>query len=305
MKKFQLLIFAITSFILLSFTTGDNIYDPALVEISTTTYNSDKFIMVSMKRDGGRIKAKYFAATDPNTNKTVPERFKKWTIGKNVITYSSGTYMTACDQYLSPKPVGLCIDNGIIVNKSLSNDLGGLVIVYPSKGGGGIVASRLKDGNLTVQTSSGSKIFDIKNNSFDRVQFIKWAEDNEATVFQAHLLAYKDKLDISICKTGTCLNPASRRFLAVCKDQNDQLVHTIVHCITETTLYDGSYKVYKFLKDFKDMKEVVYMINLDTGCQNVFSVYKSDGMKKSIKVSGNNDFFNIEQAVNLLVYYYE
>ena len=145
----------------------------------------------------------------------------------------------------------------------------------------------------------------LKNNSFDRVQFIKWAEDNEATVFQAHLLAYKDKLDISICKTGTCLNPASRRFLAVCKDQNDKLVHTIVHCITETTLYDGSYKVYNFLKDFKDMKEVIYMVNLDTGCQNVFSLYKPDGVEKSIKVVGGNYFYKIEQAVNLLVYYYE
>jgi hypothetical protein len=300
-KKFNLVIFTFTFLILLSF-TSDNNYDSSLVEISTTSFNSDKFIMVSMKRDGNRIKAKYFAATDPYTNKTVPERYKKWSIGKNVIAYSSGTYMTACEQYLSPKPVGLCIDNGIIVNKSLSNDLGGLVIVYAT---GGVVASRLKDGNLTVQTSNGNKTFDIKNNSFDRVQFIKWAEENEATVFQAHLLAYKDKLDISICKTGTCLNPASRRFLAVCKDQNDKLVHTIVHCITETTLYDGSYKVYNFLKDFKDMKEVVYMVNLDTGCQNVFSLYKPDGVEKSIKVVGNNYFYKIEQAVNLLVYYYE
>jgi hypothetical protein len=148
-------------------------------------------------------------------------------------------------------------------------------------------------------------LYAIKNNTFDRVQFIKWAEQNEATVFQAHLLVYKDKLDLTNCRTGSCLNKASRRFLAVCKDQNDKLVHIIIHCITETTLYDGTKKAYTFLKEFKDMKEVVFMVNLDTGCQNVFTLYKPDGSEKIIKVIGGNDFYRIEQAVNLLVYYYE
>lgn len=289
------------SFILLSF-TGDNSYDPSLVEISTTTYNSDKFIMVSMKRDGNHIKAKYFAATDPYSNKTVPQRYKTWSIGKNIVAYSSGTYMTACDQYLNPNPVGLCIDDGVIVNNNLSNDLGGLVIVQKT---GGIVTTRLKDGNLLLKTNSGDKIVDIKNNSFDKVFFKNWAKENEATVFQAHLLVYKDNLDLSNCRTGTCLNKASRRFLAACIDQNDKVIHTIVHCITETTLYDGTKKAFTFLKEFKDVKQVVFMVNLDTGCQNVFTLYKPDGSEKNIKSLGNWPFYDITQAVNLLVYYYE
>lgn len=301
-KKFQLLFFSVLTLVLLSFTSSDNIYDPSLVEISTTTYNTDKFIMVSMKRDGNRIKAKYFAATDPNTNKSIQTRYKEWSVGKNVIAYSSGTYMTACEQYLNPKPVGLCIDNGIIVNQNLSNDLGGLVIVYAT---GGVVATRLKDGDLSVQTNSGSKVFNIKNNSFHRVQFINWAKENEATVFQAHLLVYKDKLDLSNCTTGSCLNKASRRFLAVCKDQNDKIIHTIVHCSTETTLYDGAKKAFTFLKAFKDMKEVTFMINLDPGCQNVFTLFKADGTEKSIKDTPSSPFLNISNAANLLVYYYE
>ncbi|MFN8263737.1 MAG: hypothetical protein U0T07_09445 [Chitinophagales bacterium] len=301
-KKFQLLIFTVASLILLSFTIGDNNYDASLVEISTTTYNSDKFIMVNMKRDGNHIKAKYFAATDPYTNKNVTERFNSWSVGKNIVSYSSGTYMTACEPSNNPKPVGLCIDNGEIVNKSLTNDLGGLVIVYAT---GGVVATRLNDGNLTVQTNSGNKMYDIKNNTFDRVEFINWARDNEATVFQAHLLVYKNNLDMSRCKSGNCLKLASRRFLAVCKDQNDKVVHTIIHCTTETTLYDGAVKSFNFLKEFKDMKEIVFMINLDTGCQNVFKVKKSDGTEKIIKNTPNSPFLDVSAAVNLLVYYFE
>lgn len=112
-------------------------------------------------------------------------------------------------QYLNPKPVGLCIDNGEIVNKSLANDLGGLVIVYAT---GGIVTTRLSDGNLTMQTNSGNKVFDIKNSAFDRVQFINWAKEFEATVFQAHLLVYKDSLDIKECISGSCLRKVHEDF---------------------------------------------------------------------------------------------
>lgn len=285
---------------LLSF-TSDNDYD-SLIQISTTKYNTDKFIVLTMKRDGNRVKAKYFAATDPNNGQSVQQRYKSWSLGKRIICFSSGTYMNSCDQVDSPTPVGLCIDNGVIVNKNLQNDIGGLVIVRAT---GGIVTTRLSDGDLSIQGNFGSKTVDIKKNTFDKIQFIKWAEENEATVFQAHLLVYKDKLDINYCSSANCLKPASRRFLAAGKDQDGNLVHIIIHCTTETTLYQGAVKVFNFLKDFRDMKEVTYMVNLDTGCQNVFKLYKSDGTEKSINVVGQNYFYPIDQAVNLLVYYYE
>lgn len=93
-EKFNLIILTAFALISISF-KGDNYYDPSLVEISTTSF-SDKFIMVSMKREGNHIKAKFFAATDPYTNKTVSERYKSWSIGKSIIAFTSGTYMTAC-----------------------------------------------------------------------------------------------------------------------------------------------------------------------------------------------------------------
>jgi hypothetical protein len=272
-------------------------YDEELVEISTAIFKSERYHMVTMKREGNRIKAKYFAAKDPYSGKTVPERFKTWKTGRNVIAVSSGTYMTDCSPSMA-KPVGLCIDNGIIVNNNLEDKLGGLVIVYQT---GGIVATKIADGNLNIRLSNGaSKIIDIKN-QFDRRDFVRWAEEQEATVFQSHLLVYNDQLNSSPCKTSECQRRDKRRFLAVCKNEEGKLVHVIIHNPTESTLYEGSSKVFKFLKEFKDMEEVVYMINLDTGCQDVFDLYNSDGKKRQ-DVGG---YYIAEQAVNLLVYYYE
>lgn len=281
-----------------AFTKDIEDYDEDLVEVSTAIFNSDRFHMISMKRGSNRIKAKYFAATDPSNNKTVPERYNAWKKGKNIIAVSSGTYMTDCN-IVNAKPVGLCIDNGIIVNKNLDLKLGGLIIVYHT---GGIEATKISDGNLGISDKGNTKIINI-NNSFDRTSFVTWAKSNEATVFQSHLLVYNDKINTSYChsKTQSCANKASRRFLAICKDHNNEIVHTIVHSPSETTLHDGTTKVYKFLKNFKEMNQVQFMINIDTGCQDVFNLYRSDGTKFN-KIKGTLDE---NDAVNLLVYYYE
>ncbi|HUH73077.1 MAG TPA: hypothetical protein VLZ75_01595 [Chitinophagales bacterium] len=273
-------------------------YDEKLVEVSTAIFNSDRFHMISMKRGSNRIKAKYFAATDPSNNKTVPERYNAWKKGKNIIAVSSGTYMTDCNP-ANAKPVGLSIDNGVIVNKNLDLKLGGLIIVYQT---GGIEATKISDGNLGIIDNGNKKIINI-NNSFDRNNFVAWAKTNEATVFQSHLLVYHDKINTNYCdsKTQSCAKKASRRFLAIGEDHNKEIVHILIHSPSETTLHDGTSKVYKFLKDFKEMNKVQFMINIDTGCQDVFNLYKSDGTKYS-KIKGTLDE---NEAVNLLVYYYE
>lgn len=98
---------------------------------------------------------------------------------------------------------------------------------------------------------------------------------------------------------------STRRFLAVCKDKNDKLVHTIVHCNIETTLYDGTKNAYTFLKEFNFMKEVLFMINLESGCNNVFKLFKPDGSEMFIKNTYSSSFLDISNAGSLLVYYYE
>lgn len=289
-----LLIFLISS----AFISGEEYYDEDLVEVSTAVFKSEKFHIITLHQQNHRISAKYFAATDPYNNKTVPQRFHTWKKGKNIIAVSSGTYMTTCSSE-SAKPVGLCIDNGVIVNNSIDSKLGGLIIVNQK---GDITATKISDENLHIQENGSNKIVDIKN-SFDRNKFVNWAKSNDATVFQSHLLVYEDKLNTSPCTNSqqSCARKASRRFLAVGLNEQNELIHAIIHSPSESTLYDGASKVFRFLKDYKEMRKIHFMINLDTGCQDVFNLYYSDGTKAS-KLNGS---LNENDAVNLLVYHYE
>ena len=270
-------------------------YDPNLVEVTTSVYNNDKFIMINMKRDGQRVKAKYFAAKGANGD-NVYKRFTEWSKNKNIILLTGAAYFTTTS-YDNAVPVGLTIDNGVLVNENLPvNRMDGLVIVYAT---GGIACSNISDGNLLIKGNCNptSKVMDIRN-AWDRKDFINCAKEQSATVFQQHLLVYKDQLKIAV---NSNQNKRERRFLAVGTDENGVTVHTIVHYPTFTTLMDGAQKVYQFLKSYKGMKEVIFMINLDTGNQDVFRIYdKSGNIRTDIK--GPVD---PEKAVNLLVYYYE
>jgi hypothetical protein len=241
---------------------------------------------------GNKINAKYFAAKDKNGS-SVPNRYNKWSKGKNIICVTSGTYYDGSDQ--QSVPVGLTVDNGIVVNRVIA-DFDGLVIVYAT---GGVVATNLKDKNLTVQGGSISGMpLDIKGNDFHRNEFLKWCENNGATVFQTHLLVYNNNLKISSFNSSP--EPRERRFLAVGNDTEGNLVHCLVNSPGYTTLYEGSKRTLNFLNEFKDMK-VKWMINLDTGWQDYCEAYDSNG-KLIQKIIGVQP---LSKAVNLLVYYYQ
>lgn len=291
----KLILLVLTVSIGLSFVINKANYDDDYVQISTVKHRGYEYKVVYMERGASnkRIKAKYFAAKDFNGN-LVPDRYKNWALNRDIICVTSGTYMSDCDARYA-KPVGLTIDNGILVNKELA-DFDGLVIVYAT---GGIVATNLEDKDLTVQGGNISGIkLDIRGNAYQREKFIKWCEEREATVFQTHLLVYKNQIKISSTNSSTAKR--ERRFLAVGYDDDGQLVHCIVHSPEYTTLYEGTKRVLNFLNEFKEMN-VIFMINLDTGCQNIFNLYNSDGSLNST-IEGTT---SIDNAANLLVYYYE
>ena len=73
-------------------------------------------------------------------------------------------------------------------------------------------------------------------------------------------------------------------------------MHNPVH----TTLYEGSRKVLQFLQEYKEM-EVIFMINLDTGAQDVFELYNPD-CTINATIRGQ---LKPSEAVNLLVYYFK
>jgi hypothetical protein len=270
-------------------------YSKQYVNTSTVKHKGSTYKVIYMDRglSGKKINAKYFAAKDLNGS-SVPNRFYNWSKGKNIICVTSGTYMDNYDSKLA-RPVGLTVDNGIVVNKGIA-DFDGLVIIYAT---GGIVATNLKEKNLIVQGGSISGIpLDIKGNAYHFNEFLKWCEENEATVFQTHLLVYKNTLKISSYNSSS--KSQERRFLAVGNDEEGNLVHCIVHSPEYTTLYEGSKQVLNFLNEFKELK-VTYMINLDTGAQDVFSLYDSDGKINPI-IKGK---LTVSEAINLLVYYYQ
>jgi hypothetical protein len=257
-------------------------YNPNYVEISTVKHQNNDYNVVFMTRSDNHIKAKYFGAKDYDGS-DVPFRFNRWKQGRDIICLTSAGYMDNMGV-----PVGLTIDNGVIVNQTLE-DFDGLIIVYAT---GGVVATNLENGDLNIP---GIGTLDIKNSYYDKQTFLKWATDNQATVFQTHLFVYKNELLPGIDNDVV----RERRFLAV-GNSGATKVHAIVNSPLKTTLRDGASRTLKFLNEYKGMS-VIFMINLDPGAQNVFFLYDEFGNESDV-IKGT---LPIEHAANLLVYYYE
>jgi hypothetical protein len=94
---------------------------------------------------------------------------------------------------------------------------------------------------------------------------------------------------------------AARRFLAVCQSGND-VIHYIVNMPAASTLYNGTVKALKYLNELEQVT-VVFMVNLDPGCQDVYKIFDKTG--KEVKSRNFSGTLDTSQAVNLLVYYYE
>ena len=264
-------------------------YDCAYVETINVSYEQDRYQVIAMKRQpGNHVKAKYFAATDA-LGGSVYNRYARWSSNKSVILASSGTYMDE-----SRTPVGLTIDNGTLVNQNLT-DWDGLVIIYAT---GGIAVTNLRNDDLTVDAGGVATKYRIRNSSYDLQSFIEWAAQNRATVFQTHLLAYKNKLTIF---SNSSTRTAERRFLAVGKNEEGELYHVIVQCPSDgLTLMAGAQKALRFLNNFQNL-DVTFMINLDTGAQDVFKLYNCSGSENPM-IKGK---LALPGAANLLAYYYE
>lgn len=268
-------------------------YDRDYVEVSNVEYNGEKYSVIYMQRSGERVRAKYFAAKDYFGN-SVYERYKNWKdTNSGVILVSSGTYWNR-----ARIPEGLTIDNGVIVNGSLIPDkMDALTIVFAS---GGIVVSDLRQGNLKISGGgvNSTREFNLRGNSTDLYDFKKWAQSQEATVFQTHLLVYDNELKISASKSNK--TPRERRFLAVGKNEDGDIIHMIINRSEFASLYQTSKETKSFLNDFARMK-IIFMINLDVGIQDAFELRNWDcSINKTIK--GQKE---LSDAANLLVYYFK
>ncbi len=311
MKK-KVLALSFGAFLLLSFSTKflqKQIYDTKLVQTKTLQLKvvgqndpnvKEPYAILKMSRKSDRVKVRYFAAKSYDGT-MVGSRYSSWSANKNVIAISSGTYMDLCDASIA-KPMGLCIDDGNIVNNKIENTYGGIVVVYAT---GGMVASAIEKGDLNITNSkTHSKMTIDVRNQFQKQAFIDWAKEEKATVFQTHLFVYKDSLRL-IENPNERMKNAPRRFLAVCKEEDGTVSHYIVNLPRASTLYQGVVKAKEYLKNIEDVTQIVFMINLDPGCQNFYNVHNSDGSKKLESNFNGDPNLTINQAANLLAYYYE
>lgn len=276
-------------------------YDQKLVKFDFREIDGNPYGIVKLYMKNERIKVKYFASKD-ESGIPIMERFNEWAFSKKLVLVSSGTYYYYPNKNNRNKntvlPVGICIDNGKVINKSTEANLGGLAMVYPS---GKIAVENLKDKSITIRQKNGTITSLNLSDSFDKNIFFKWAEDVRATVFQTHLFAYKNQLLI-----GQNSNSYKdyRRFLAVCTTSNGDLVHYIINLPFNSTILDGSSKAIDYLKQIEKVKDIAFIINLDTGAQNtLFSYHPKTGTPlPNPNFSGTK---TMKDAINLIAYYYE
>ena len=263
-------------------------YNPQYVDISTVIHKEVGYDYVGMTRTGKHVNAKYFG--DENGS-SAGSRFNLWKNGRKIICVFTPNYID-----WNRVPVGLTIDNGKLVNGTLEI-FDGLIIVYAT---GGVVATNLKNADLTVQGGNipaGLKL-DLRNNPLHLQMFIEWAQSQKASVFQTHLFVYKNVLDP---KTNNDTNKKrERRFLSVGTNAAGQIIHSIVNSEDPTTLYEGTKRTLDFLNTRRGIN-VFFMTCLDPGAENLFSLYDEYGIKSEV-ITGS---LSIEKALTILVYYYE
>lgn len=268
-------------------------YPSKQAEFSTVNIGGENYSVIKLSNFNKKLKVKYFAARDQNNN-SVHKRFVGWLANKNVISYSSGTYMDNNDINLA-KPVGLCIDQGRVVNFGLLLDkFDGLVIAYPS---GRLSVHSLKSKSMQIDKGDGKILNFNLSNTLQRTQFISWAQEQEVTVFQTHLFCYKNQISSNINNS----KKAGRRFLAAGKDDSGEYKQYIVNLSSDNTLQEAASKAINYLKSYEELSEIDFLINLDTGMQDVFGSYTSNGDKVTKK--GFQGRLDISNSLNLIVYY--
>jgi len=276
-------------------------YDQKLVKFDFREINDNPYGVVKIYMKNERIKVKYFASKD-ESGIPIMERFNEWAFSKKLVLVSSGTYYYYPNKNNRNKnsalPVGICVDNGKVINKATESKLDGLAMVYSS---GKIMVENLKDKSIPIRQKNGTIANLNLADPLDKNIFFKWAEDVKATVFQTHLFAHKNKLLVGNNSNGF---KDFRRFLAVCTNENGESLHYVINLPFNTTILDGSTKAVEYLKNVEHVRDVAFLINLDTGAQNTLLTYhpKSGDPLPNPNFSGTK---TLKDAINLIAYYYE
>lgn len=281
----------ILGILLPSTASAQNRYLSGLYMLTRTEYqNYDLSVYDFSRRKSrrtGQIKAKYFA-------KNANHQFNEWKEGKQILFYCSGAFSESWDS--DSPPLGVCVDNGVIVNRNLDSGMDGLVIVYNGGGQAGGIAVVNIDKDPVKVSQGGDFTYNLRNYA-ERSAFLNWAQSQDATVFQTQLM-YTSKYGYGFEESThlTYGSSAERRFLAICI--KDGTVHHIVVDHPESDYLNRSSKrVHAYLSE--QGYTVVGLFNLDTGGKNIMRAYDDEGDTVS------RTDLDTDEATNLLVYYVE
>lgn len=286
MRFSTLSLLALFLLLLCSFIPSSTQYYSGLYEVYQATYSGSKFTLYDFSRKGTRIRAKYFA-------ENAYSQYMNWKVGKNILLAAAGAYSTSFNS--SAKPVGLTVDNGVIVNRRVDYDMDALVIVY--NGGaqvGGIAVVDLEHEDITTGSGRNKQTFNIRN-AREKAEFLNWASNVGATVFQTNMMysSHGFGFDEDNQRNGS---GAERRMLAICKKGRD-VHHIVLNHPNSEYLNRAAYNAVQVLKS---QGFTIYgLLNLDTGGKNILQAYDDD---EDLIGRGNTP---ISAATNLIVYYYE
>lgn len=276
--KYLVLNIFLLAFLALTEINAQSYYN-GLYQAGSSSFGGKKYNIYQFSREGNKVKARYFVR-----NSRALDDLK----GKKILFYCSGAFSQTWDA--NSTPIGICVDNGNIMNKSVDGTMDGLVVVY--NGGaqqGGIAVSNLD--KEPINTSAGS--FWVKNNAADRTNFLNWAAKESATVFQTQLMYSTKGYEFPTDKLNNG-SAAERRMLAICKNSSGTVQHIVVDAPQTDYLNNSAKNIVQMLQSAGFT--IIGLFNLDTGGRNVMEARDDRG--KTISSIGK-----LDDAINLIIYY--
>ena len=273
-----------------SLDAGKSAFDGVVKTFHLKNGRSHIGYVVQMDRSSGKIRANYLPQAG-NYSTDLVERFVREAANKNVFLASVGAYSYSLSG--TGKPVGLCIDDGELVNSDVDAEMDALVIVEAV---GGVRVSNIDEGNLNVRMDDGTyRTINLKD-AYDKRLFVNWANGNGATVFQSHLLAYKGRNLVNAGRSNQL--ESNRRVLILTQDRNGTIYHSLLYTKYESfSLYDLTRNTLSLYSD----QEVIAIVNLDAGACDYFETSDAVTDRNNQRIQGTS---SVEQATNIIYYEY-
>ncbi|MEM6316486.1 MAG: hypothetical protein AAF960_02390 [Bacteroidota bacterium] len=226
-----------------------------------------------------KVKSGYFI--DRGTYPNVYSRITDWTEPSAILVSTSGNYVNKNYH----QSIGLTVDRGKVLNKTLARDMDGLVVTL--------------NGSLTI--FSVQRPFKLPgqyksiNASYDKTRLLQWAQRIKASVFQTHLLAFDNALTIS---TAGNKKVAKRKFLATVYDKSGNKQRVLFYLQKGAYLQKAAKQVFDYLR--VQGYHVQAMVNLDTGGNDILTIDDTLQRCNNRVIRG---FMSATYATNLLVFY--